>query len=101
MAKAHLTALSAPVNHLSTLGDDPGTHNLTMERDTGFVWRRLHDEEDLEPCGFIGDKDAAPPDLQAEWDVLLDWWNDGQSYADACLRTARAADAGRFDPSNW
>ena len=54
--------------------DSVDTKNLTMEPDTGLVWRRV--DEDLEPLGFIGDEDAMPDDLAGEWEYLLDVWND-------------------------
>lgn len=54
--------------------EDPRCGDLSMERDTGLVYR--HVGEEREPCGFVEDDDSVPPDLHAEWAVLRDIWRD-------------------------
>jgi hypothetical protein len=60
---------------------------LSMEIDTGLVWRRFATEAgdtDIECLGFVGDESNMPPDLWREWEWLLDRWNesvaDGADY---------------------
>lgn len=100
MAKAHLTAPAAPVN-LCLVPGDYECGSLRLDPDTGLVRRVVNEDGDTEPCGFVDDEDACPPDLVAEWDELLDWWRDSLGYADACRRTAEAAWAARFDSRGW
>ena len=104
MATAHLTARPAPVK-LDIHSGDIEAGPLRMDPDTGLVRRFIDPGDgydiDVEPCGFVGDEDNAPPDLAEDWEQLLDYWNDSRGYADACLRTADAAWAGRFDSRGW
>ena len=58
--------------------------------ENGMVDRLIKPEEGdsyYEPCGFVGNDYACAPDVEADWNDLLEQWNEARAYRAACDRT--------------
>lgn len=65
------------------------TGSLSMDPDTGLVWRKPADcDDDHEYLGYIEDDDNMPPDLWPEWEWLKMEWRDRGNFTRACAATA-------------